>query len=136
MRKRGKAKSKGAKRPVRARKNILEYEGFRARIDLAKPQPADYHLFGCRVNHPFDELIAQQRRTLLKTAQRIVPHITEEDLLQPNDFPALELHPHFRHEEGILDGLLMACAFLSSQNSKHSSIRNFDGQEPNSQAIL
>lgn len=55
-----------------------------------------------------DELIEGQKKTLLATARRIVPHITEDDLLQPNDFPALELHPHFRHEEGILDGLLMA----------------------------
>lgn len=55
-----------------------------------------------------DELIAGQRKKLLETARRIVPHVTEDDLLQPNDFPALEFHPHFRHEEGILDGLLMA----------------------------
>jgi len=34
--------------------------------------------------------------------------VTEEDLLQPNDFPELELHPHFRYEEGILDGLMVA----------------------------
>jgi hypothetical protein len=25
--------------------------------------------------------------------------------LQPNDFPELEHHPHFRYEEGILDGM-------------------------------
>lgn len=59
-----------------------------------------------------DEMIAAQRTKLLTTARRIIPHITEEDLLQPNDFPALELHPHFRHEEGILDGLQMARAAL------------------------
>ncbi len=41
-------------------------------------------------------------------ARRIVPHVTEEDLLQPNDFPALETNPHFRHEEGVLDGLQVA----------------------------
>lgn len=52
-------------------------------------------------------------------AQRIVPQITEEDLLQPNDFPKLELHPHFRHEEGILDGMMMVkAAILASQNSR------------------
>ena len=41
-------------------------------------------------------------------ARRIVPHVTEDDLLQPNDFPALEMNPHFRHEEGVLDGLQVA----------------------------
>jgi hypothetical protein len=40
---------------VLARKDILEYEGFRARIDMAKPQPAVCHLIECRVsNHVGD----------------------------------------------------------------------------------
>lgn len=55
-----------------------------------------------------DELIEGQRKKLLSTARRIVPHITEDDLLQPNDFPELELHPHFRYEEGVLGGLQVA----------------------------
>lgn len=55
-----------------------------------------------------EALIEQQRKTLLALARRIVPHITEEDLLQPNDFPELELHPIFRYEEGILAGLQVA----------------------------
>ncbi len=61
-----------------------------------------------------DEMIAQQKVKLLKMARRIVPHITEEDLLQPNDFPELEGHPHFRYEEGVLGGLLAARAALLS----------------------
>jgi hypothetical protein len=55
-----------------------------------------------------EELIEGQKKKLLETAKRIVPHVTEEDLLQPNDFPELEFHPHFRYEEGILDGLRVA----------------------------
>lgn len=55
-----------------------------------------------------DELIEGQKAKLLKTARRIVPHVTDDDLLQPNDFPELELHPYFRYEEGILDGLMVA----------------------------
>lgn len=54
------------------------------------------------------ELIDQQRQKLFSVARRIVSHVTPDDLLQPNDFPELELHPYFRHEEGILDGLLVA----------------------------
>ena len=61
-----------------------------------------------------DTLIEEQKKTLLKTAQRIVPGITPDDLMQPNDFPELELHPHFRHEEGILDGLRMAKSAILS----------------------
>jgi hypothetical protein len=58
------------------------------------------------------ELIEGQRKKMLSSAQRIVPQVTLEDLLQPNDFPELELHPHFRYEEGILDGLQVAYAAL------------------------
>jgi len=56
----------------------------------------------------FEELVEQQRKKLLKFARQLVPHITSDDLLQPNDFPDLEGHPLFRYEEGILEGLLTA----------------------------
>jgi hypothetical protein len=56
----------------------------------------------------FDELIALQQKKILTCAQRIIPHITEDDILQPNDFPELEMNPHFRYEEGILEGLMTA----------------------------
>lgn len=66
----------------------------------------------------FDDLIRVQKKRLFVCAQRIVPGITEDDLLQPNDFPSLELHPHFRHEEGVLEGLLTArMAYLSLAQS-------------------
>lgn len=52
-----------------------------------------------------EELIEGQKKKLFQSARRIVPHITPDDLLQPNDFPELEHHPHFRYEEGILDGM-------------------------------
>lgn len=62
-------------------------------------------------------MIALQQAKLMKTAERIIPNITTEDLLQPNDYPELEGHPHFRHEEGILDGLMMAKAALRADPS-------------------
>ena len=75
----------------------------------------------------FEELIAAQRKKLLKYAQRIIPHVTEDDLLQPNDFPELENHPAFRYEEGVLEGLMTAqMAFLSwkeDQKSFHKHVR-------------
>ena len=75
----------------------------------------------------FEELIAAQRKKIWKYAQRIIPHITEDDLLQPNDFPELENHPVFRYEEGVLEGLMTAqTAFLSwkeDQNFFNQSIR-------------
>lgn len=66
------------------------------------------------LEHLFDELIAAQRKKLLRYGQRIISHITEDDLLQPNDFPELENHPAFRYEEGVLEGLMTArMAYLS-----------------------
>ncbi len=56
----------------------------------------------------FDELVEGQRIKLLNLARRIVPHLTTDDLLQPNDFPQLERDPLFRYEEGVLEGLLTA----------------------------
>jgi hypothetical protein len=60
------------------------------------------------VQECFDQLIAIQQKKILACAERIIPHITEDDLLQPNDFPQLEMNPHFRYEEGILEGLMTA----------------------------
>lgn len=65
------------------------------------------------------EIIADQKDKLLASAQRVVPHVTGDDILQPNDFPELEFHPHFRYEEGILDGLQVAyTALLASRREK------------------
>ena len=66
----------------------------------------------------FDELIEMQRKKVLTCAQRLIPNITGEDLLQPNDYPELELNPHFRYEEGVLEGLLTAqMAIRASETS-------------------
>lgn len=63
-----------------------------------------------------DELIFLQRKKLLECAKEIVPHVIEDDLLQPNDFPLLENHPYFRYEEGVLEGLLtVKMAYLASR---------------------
>lgn len=67
----------------------------------------------------FEELIQMQQKKVLGCAKRIVPHITEDDLLQPNDFPELESNPHFRYEEGVLEGLMTArMAILASAQSR------------------
>lgn len=63
-------------------------------------------------------LIAIQKKRLMDCAEILVPHITEEDILQPNDFPELEKHPHFRHEEGILEGLQTALATVRAMSKE------------------
>ena len=61
-----------------------------------------------------DQLIEQQKKELLKLGRRIRSNLTEDDLLQPNDYPELELNPHFRYEEGVLHGIQVVKAALLS----------------------
>ena len=43
-----------------------------------------------------------------------MPTLTSEDVLQPNDYPLLENNPHFRYEEGVLEGMQsVRTAFLA-----------------------
>ena len=56
----------------------------------------------------FDSLIELQQIKIKKCAEALCPGLTDDDLLQPNDFPELEMHPIFRYEEGVLEGLLTA----------------------------
>ena len=53
-----------------------------------------------------EEIANSQRAKLLAYGRRIVPTLTSDDVLQPNDFPELENHPEFRYEEGVLAGIL------------------------------
>ena len=59
-----------------------------------------------------DDLVEYQQKKLYKVAKEIRPNVTEEDILQPFDYPELENNPHFRYEEGILHGILSARAAL------------------------
>lgn len=61
-----------------------------------------------------NEMIEQQRKTLLQCGRRLIPHLSEDDLWQPNDFPILENNPVFRYEEGILAGYMSLQAALRS----------------------
>lgn len=64
----------------------------------------------------FEELIELQRKKVFKLAQEIIPNVTGDDILQPNDYPQLENNPYFRYEEGVLEGLLTArMAYLAKK---------------------
>lgn len=66
----------------------------------------------------FDELVEGQRKKLLNFACKVIPHITLDDLLQPNDFQELEHNPLFRYEEGVLEGMLTARMAYLAQKKK------------------
>lgn len=71
----------------------------------------------------FEELIGGQHKKLFKMGRQIVPRLTEEDLLQPNDYPELEHNPLFRYEEGVIEGLKTAqMAILSRLKEKVYSL--------------
>lgn len=58
-----------------------------------------------KVDQLLKELVEFHKNQLLKCGRRIIPHLTPEDILQPNDFRELEFNPHFRYEEGIVAGV-------------------------------
>jgi hypothetical protein len=77
----------------------------------------------CEFEKLFDEMIEHQKKKLQELADELYPGLTEDDLLQPNDFPILECHPEFRYEEGILAGLQAArIAFLAEQKQKKTVV--------------
>lgn len=66
----------------------------------------------------FDELIELQKNKIKTCAASIHPNLTNDDLLQPNDFPALENNPIFRYNEGVLEGLMAAkMAYLAAKKT-------------------
>lgn len=60
------------------------------------------------IDELFCELIAQQQKRVLQLASCINPRLTEEDLLQPHDFPELRDNSSWNYEDGILTGLRQA----------------------------
>jgi hypothetical protein len=66
-------------------------------------------------DHVLEEMITQQREKVLRLARQVVPHLSPEDVLNPNDFPALHEHPTFDYEDGLLAGLLSAQMALRAE---------------------
>lgn len=64
------------------------------------------------------ELIEMQHNKVLECGRNIVPHLTADDILQPNDFNQLEYNPIFRYEEGVLAGIQTVHMALRALNPK------------------
>ncbi len=54
------------------------------------------------------EMIGLQRQKVMKIAQELGVHLTDEDILNPHDYPQLQRSSRFNYEEGYLAGLLAA----------------------------
>jgi len=63
----------------------------------------------------YERMIHQQRAKVLSLAREAVPYISSDDVLNPNDFPALKAHPTFDYEDGILAGLVSAQMALRAE---------------------
>ena len=61
------------------------------------------------------EMIAQQESRLRRLGRRIVPEVTLDDLLAPDDVPALAADRDFMYEDGVLAGLLAARTAIRAQ---------------------
>lgn len=69
------------------------------------------------VEEILEEMAQMHRKALLTLGRRIVPTLTPEDMLQPNDYPELEHHPEFRYEEGVLAGIQSAQTALRAMKN-------------------
>lgn len=56
----------------------------------------------------FEQMVQMQRNKVLAIANRHLPHLTADDILNPHDFPALAHDMIFQFEDGILAGLLQS----------------------------
>jgi hypothetical protein len=72
----------------------------------------------------FEELIQSHQEKLLALGRKIVPTLTPEDILQPNDYPELENNPHFRYEEGLLAGIQTAFIAIKAKRRENLNNRN------------
>lgn len=59
-----------------------------------------------------EEIAEGQKQKVLKCGRNFVSTLTQEDVLQPNDYAELENNPHFRYEEGVLEGIQTVRAAL------------------------
>jgi hypothetical protein len=66
----------------------------------------------------FNSMIDQQRAKVIRLARQAVPHISSEDVMNPDDFPELKAHPTFEFEDGILAGLVSAQMALRAELKK------------------
>lgn len=69
-------------------------------------------------NKILEEMIFLQRKKLMRLAQELGVHLTDEDILNPQDYPELLRSSRFNFEDGLLAGLLAAQMALRSSYNK------------------
>lgn len=67
------------------------------------------------IDRLLEQMVEQQRRKVLETARRRVPHLTPEDVMTPEAYPEIYGDGPFNYEDGILNGLLSAQIAIRAQ---------------------
>ncbi|MFM1848946.1 MAG: hypothetical protein RL417_2420 [Pseudomonadota bacterium] len=60
------------------------------------------------IERELEQLFKQQRDRAGKLARRLVPDLTPEDILNPDDYPKLIADPEFMFEHGAASGIMSA----------------------------
>ncbi len=68
-----------------------------------------------------EQMIDQQRVKVLNLGRKWVPHATDEDLRNAEDFQILKDKPIFHYEDGILAGLIAARMALIHELRRESA---------------
>jgi hypothetical protein len=66
------------------------------------------------IERELDSLFRQQSERASKLAHRLIPELTPEDLLNPDDYPQLLEAPEFMFEHGAACGVMSAKIALRS----------------------
>ena len=66
------------------------------------------------------KLIEHQQTKVLNVAREIVPDLTSEDILNPQDFPNLVADTLFNYEDGILTGYLTVQTALRKKSQREN----------------
>lgn len=76
-------------------------------------------------------MIARQQLKVLETGRKWVPHATDEDLRNAEDFAVLKDKPIYHYEDGILAGLVAAKTALAHElKSRRGNDPAFEGVVP------
>jgi hypothetical protein len=69
---------------------------------------ADLEKLFADIETVLERMISQQREKVVEVAQDIVPHLTPEEVQNPQDYPEIAGDAMFNFEDGLLAGLMSA----------------------------
>ena len=73
-----------------------------------------------RIEKLIEEMANQQRIKVQNIANVINPHVTREDILNPQDFPELKFDHQFNYEDGLLSGIIAVQTAIRREKIKGS----------------